>query len=351
MATRPDTEQGTDEHIADTLDNAEDNGGTRQAGTDEQPTDIRSLLSDAYKEDAAGRLRDASGRFAAAPEAPQAAPEAPVAPQTPSQPPEVAAFLSTLAPEQRQQAETLLTARETAYNQHVQSLNDQLRGHEGIGSIVGPRVQAWAEAGWRPEQALHQLLELSDFAGSDPVNFVQWFASQHGLDLASLNDDYVPPDPNVTRLEQRLASIEQGFANRQNEEQSRLHNDTVSSVRQFAQEVGADGVALRPFFAEVSNDLMQLLPGIVNANPNMSNSDKLQLAYDRAVWANPGTRQKLLEQQQAARAEEARQRVAKARNAGASITGAPNDGVTPSSSAPASSLRDELKRAYAAHSA
>lgn len=362
MPMNVDELSGGTENI-DTVDtsNVEDNGGTRQAGTDEQPSDIRSLLTNAFKEDEAGRLRDQSGRFAKAENQPVQGEQAPagtpapgtppVAPQAPSAPPEEAAFLSSLAPEVRPQVEALLQARETAYSQHVQQLNDRLNGYEPIGQVIGNRVQAWAANGWHPAQAIDQLLQLSDFAGRDPAQFVQWFAGQHGLDLATLEDaNTYEPDPYVTRLEQRLAQIESGLSQRQQQEIHQQQQHTYNEVQQFAREVDASGAPVRPFFAEVATDLMQMIPSIRDANPNKPNAAILQEAYDRAVWANPSTRSRLLEQQAAQKTAEQVQRVAKARNAGSSIAGAPVNGVTGGSSAPAGSIRDELRRAFAAHS-
>jgi hypothetical protein len=243
-----------------------------------------------------------------------------------------------------------LTARETAYRQHVQNLNDQLNGYAPIGQVIGNRVQAWAANGLHPAQAIDQLLSLSDFAGSDPANFVLWFANQHGLDLNALEADYMPPDPQISQLEQRLASIENGLTQRQQYELSQQQQHTVNEVQQFAREVDANGKPVRPYFGQVADDLMQMVAVIKQTSPNMSNREVLQTAYDRAVWANPNTRRMLQEQQQAAAVAEATNRVNKARLAGSSVAGAPLSGGTALNNAPANSVRDELRRAFATHS-
>lgn len=71
-------------------------------------------------------------------------------------------------------------------------------------------------------------------------------------------------------------------------------------------------------------------------------------AYEKAIWANPEIRAALIsEQQQAAeqkRIKDANDAASKARNASRSITGSP-DGTT-AAGAPASTLREELERAY-----
>jgi hypothetical protein len=72
----------------------------------------------------------------------------------------------------------------------------------------------------------------------------------------------------------------------------------------------------------------------------------LQDLYDRALWANPSTREKQLALQQQAEAkraaEERRAKAEQARRAGSSVTGAPSPGQAASTPADMS-LRDTIK--------
>ncbi len=91
---------------------------------------------------------------------------------------------------------------------------------------------------------------------------------------------------------------------------------------------------------------MDLIPPLKERNPTWSPQQVLQEAYDRAVYANPATRQTILTERETAaeakRREEASQRATRARGAAVSVTGSPQGSA---GQEPAGSLRDEIMRA------
>lgn len=343
---------------ANAATNEEENGGTRQAGTDDEPKDVRSLLANAMK-------RDASGKFAglAEPGDADAAPVEPVPVVAAPAPPvqhnsslsvDEQAALSALPEANRQAVQSLLEARGTAYAQHAHALSEQVRGYGGIEQIVGPRRQAWAMQGVAPEQALNQLLALSDFAGRDPGQFVQWFSNQHGLDLYQLAEGYVPPapqDPQILAMQSELAQLKGFIGTQQTQQHQQRHSAIMNEIGHYAQEAGQDGKPLRPHFDAVIEDMLHLMPGIMQQNGGMSRRDALQVAYDRAVWSNPQTRA-LMQNEAAAQARaSASAAAAGARKASRSITGTAPVGEVPTVAAAASkTVRGALEAALAQHS-
>lgn len=222
---------------------------------------------------------------------------------------------------------------------------------EQVEQLIAPRREAWALNGMTESQALNQLLALSDYAGRDPAGFIQYLAQNTGVDLEQLVLGQEPVDPKYATLEQKIQRMEYEKAQEQQQRAQAAHNDTVNGVVAFASEKGQDGQLLRPYFDELGTEVLPFINAVKAQNPQMSHSQVLQEAYDRACWGSPTVRAKMQAAANAAsEAERLRteaERVGKARNASV--------GVRPSTPATAQSasnngggnLRDTIRAAMA----
>lgn len=202
------------------------------------------------------------------------------------------------------------------------------------------------EGGGTIEGGVRKLLAISNWASQSPVEFVQTFIRQRGLNPAQIfgqgavapayqNGDgqaYAPqpgPPPEIRALQSRLDSFE--TAQRQQKLSSALN--TIDS---FANDPA------HPFFADVADDMEAFL----KVDPSLG----LKGAYERAVWANPATRAQLVAQQQAGGARDNKATVAAARNAkAANISGSPVPGAkSQPGDGKSDDLRAELERNYRA---
>jgi hypothetical protein len=310
-------------------------------GEEGQPTDQQSGHRRAHR----------YGQFA-----PKPGEEAPVAQEQPGQQPaavqapqgiDPAVFAALPAETQQHVARTMATVEEQAA---------RYRGYDALETVIGPRRQAWAMQGMSEGQAVNQLLALSDFAGKSPTDFVQWFAGQHGIDLAAMtagaggdDDEYI--DPAVQELRQQVADLTGTLTSMTQGQQAAQHQSLVDFTAQFAAEVGTDNQPLRPHFAELGNGIVPFIAQVKAENPSASHKDVLSEAYERACWANPQVRGKMLAAQEAQRLGEQRERAARAANAGSSVTGqAPASGSTQSKDIGSGSVRDTLRAAISQHS-
>lgn len=208
--------------------------------------------------------------------------------------------------------------------------------------------QQWSEAKQRYETALSPIANLSRARGisveegaqrlaqaqqmldADPVAGLRQIAQSYGIDLATLaspqaadGESRSPQTPDIERLVRQaiapvLAPIQQKW---QHEEQAR-NEQTMSAIQAFASSPGHE------HYAAVEASIALILPQVLQEFPNASMEQKLQEAYDRAVYATPATRQLVLQEQQqkaeATRQAEAKERANKARLAGSSVTGTPS---------------------------
>ena len=148
--------------------------------------------------------------------------------------------------------------------------------------------------------------------------------------------------PPANGLEARLSALETDYNTRVANERQAQTNEINRQIADFANANGADGNLLHPYFAEVEQD-MAILAQLDRAQ---GGTPQLQDLYDRAVWARPSTREKLLGSQRDAEAkraaEERKAKAEAAKRAAVSVSGAPGPGQAPQTN-PDRSLRDEIR--------
>lgn len=238
-----------------------------------------------------------------------------------------------------------LNSRATRYSEY-----DQLE------SIIGPRREAWAANGMNSVVAVNQLFALSDFAGTNPGDFVLWFAENNGIDLDALLDErdaaQQQVSPEIAELRKQVQTLSATIAQTPQGAQTQpKQDDNLQVVRAFASEKDEGGNLKRPYLADVSGDLAVHVTAVRSAHPTMTPAEVLAKAYENACWANPQVRLKLQADVETQRREAARQKAEAARQASSSIRGGPNGSGAPASP-PSSdmSLRDLLKAQFAAQS-
>ena len=196
--------------------------------------------------------------------------------------------------------------------------------------------------------------------GADPgevakiLNRLRGFPEQQGGDGApttggTASNGAAAPGPAVAGgappangLEARLSALETDYNTRVANERQAQTNEINRQIADFANTQGADGNLLHPYFAEVEQD-MAILAQLDRAQ---GGTPQLQDLYDRAVWARPSTREKLLGSQRDAEAkraaEERKAKAEAAKRAAVSVSGAPGPGQAPQTN-PDRSLRDEIR--------
>lgn len=350
-----------------TTDIVENDGNIGEGGIGDQPVNenasVRELLEQAanVKVDEAGRAHGPDGKFVTKPE--EQAPtgqeqqvtgqeqQVPTGQEPVSLIPEYQAIISSLPEEHRAAVQAGMAARETAVANYVQQLTARVTGYDAIEKVIGPRRQAWAMGGTTPEAAVNQLFALSDFATNDPQGFIEWFAGNNGIDLSAIGETFVPPDPQYTALTNQIAQLTGMVNNLTNGANNAQQQQFVTAVQQFEGAVDATGQRLHPHFQAVSNDMLALIPAIRQQFPAYSAQEILNTAYDRAVYANPTTRQAILAANAAKDAAERAKAATAAARAGQSLSGGtPNGDVQPNAVQQADSVRGALEAAFAMHS-
>lgn len=217
-------------------------------------------------------------------------------------------------------------------------------------AVLSPVAEAARRNGLNTEAGLKALLDAQSFLERDPAGAIKWLAQSHGVNLATLaghQPDEVPSAqaPDIQAMvrqivQQTVAPVVAPIQQRWQQEESRQQEMTMQTIHSFASAPGHE------HYPAVEATIALILPQVIEENPSWTNEQKLQEAYDRALYATPATRQQVLAAKESKEAEqrrqEAAQRATKARNAAVSVTGAPQGSAAPES---AGSLREEIVRA------
>ena len=184
------------------------------------------------------------------------------------------------------------------------------------------------------DKVLHTEHELRTGSNAQKIEILRNLVRDYGIAAPDANEP--PPDPRMQALQNQIYQMQNGYQQQQYQQmqqqqivQQQRVAHTAQTLQQFATMKDEDGNIAHPFFGEVEQDMTRLAQADLAAGIQ----PELYSLYERAVWANPATRQRMTEAEanrreaeQKAEAErldaEKREKARKARRAGSSISGA-----------------------------
>jgi hypothetical protein len=212
------------------------------------------------------------------------------------------------------------------------ALTEQVKRYEPLGQVLTQHRETFARGNVDEVTGIRLLLAAQDELDRDAPAALQKIAKMYGVDLSRLgtSTETAPAeaaDPHLQRVLNELNEVK-GKLSRYEQQQ---HHDARTQAQQeldsFANEMDGDKPK-RPHFKEVREEMARLYQASLQIGKPMT----LEQAYDSAVWANPQTRQRILDekrQQDEERAQkEAEKKAAEAkRHKSLNVRGA--QGTTP----------------------
>lgn len=198
--------------------------------------------------------------------------------------------------------------------------------YEALDNLLEPHKQKWGLNGVDEITVLRRLLTTKELLDTNPIEGLSHIAKSYGLNLEQLGQviqNSPKADPYVKELNSKVEQLEAMLKQRQEVEAQQFYTTMETEVSNFTNAVDNDGNLLYPYVNEVERD-MQLILENTPAQPGVRPYDLLKEAYDRAVWANPSTRNKLLKSSQHSPVVQRQNVINKAKKASASISGAPS---------------------------
>ncbi len=206
-------------------------------------------------------------------------------------------------PPEAQDAFTRLTkGREADFTRKSQETAELRRQYEPVSQALEPVRSGLRQSGVSDGEYINRLVAADRALSQNPHKFLTDAAQAFGVDLEDLANGAVPQvDPRLAALEQRLQRTEVVITQQQQQAEEAAIGSTVSEIKTFAAEKGADGSALRPHFEAVFNDMLPLVAGLKQHNPGLSSRDILDKAYTMAASVNDAVRLKETADNDAAR--------------------------------------------------
>jgi hypothetical protein len=249
------------------------------------------------------------------------------------------------------EAQEAIQRRESDVTKGFQERAEQVKAFEPLRQVLAPHADRLTKTGRSPVEVIGQLLDVHAGLESSPYEVFPIIARMYGIDLSRIvpgagaaNGQVDGADnpvvahlmQQVQQLQSRLQSTEQFQTQQQRAASEALQQRASDEYAAFTTKAASD----YPHFEAVRADMAKLIQSGV--------ADTLTDAYDKAVWARPDIRERILTDQrkadEAKRLEDQRKTVAAAKARGTSVRTNPTT-VAPVA-AEAGSLRAELERAF-----
>lgn len=243
--------------------------------------------------------------------------------------------------------------RESFVGRKAQEVSAVREKYAPVERIVTQYGDTFKRANIDPYQGIESLVLAQQYLDKDPVGALRLMAQSYGLDLSQLANGAESTQPaqpqaypQMHYLTNELENIRGKLAAIEQEKVAQQQRAAVSEVETFANEMDSSGKLVRPFMADVHEQMMDEVRLIRSRNPELPARQILQQAYEVSCWKNPNVRSRLIEQQRAPQVQA--QRVQQAKLAGSSVRGAP--GASTLGSTNGNSVRDAILAAFDSHS-
>lgn len=353
------------------------------SSADEQPLDLRSAIDSAIETNAAASVNDESTVVVPEKEVVKPAEEistegqdnqkeAPVKEEKALDPhaswsKELKAEFSGLPPAAQKIVLDRQKSMEADYTRKTQEISALKRDYEPVDKLFAPYRDQMKTTGQTP----HSLIEgwanvekaLMNGKGVDVIRgIIQGYklnpqdivAALNGANQRPANTQVQPQQafqlpPEIQAKLQKIDQFESRFAADDQARQNAEIAKVSQCIEDFKSAKDAQGNATHPHFDEIEADMAALaqMAKMAGKTPD------LQDLYERAVYANPSTRAKVLAADKQADEkrvkDEARAKAEKARKASSSVTGSPSNGSGQSLANgrdKGMSLRDQIAESY-----
>ena len=225
------------------------------------------------------------------------------------------------------------------YTRKSQEIAETKKNWEPVQEIFAPHMDQLRANGQTPASVIQYWASVENALRQDPAQALRGLAQQYGVTLGEQSADDTYIDPQVQSMQQELRGLKQQVQQREQHEENQRRATTNQDIESFQTQKTEAGELAHPHFDDVMDD-MKTLAEVERAN---GRTPKLGDLYEKAVWANPTVREKVLAAQQHAAAKKAesvaRAKAAKAKGAKKTLRASP-DGNSSSDL----SLRDELSQ-------
>lgn len=220
--------------------------------------------------------------------------------------------------------QTYIAQRESEAHKAITQAGSELKTYQPLRSAL-EQFRGYYPAG-QEAQFVQSLMQANAALHHDPVGTLKALAEYYNVDPAQLTGQKPPQQPDSNSVEdlfrdprldkevlplvqtmaQRVRQLEGQLTARERAEAAERQEDARKIIAEFSKD--------RPDIAELQDEIAREAKIIREAEPRLPMDKLLERAYDRARWANPDVRKRILDAEKAAEAERVRQETIKKQN-------------------------------------
>jgi hypothetical protein len=207
--------------------------------------------------------------------------------------PDKKAVWDGLSPE----AKELVSQREQDAHKAISRYGQFVKGFEPVAKTLHDYKDTFEGKGLSFQEGVKQLLDAQRTLDRDPVAGIKALAEAYGVNLGqSLSGQR---DPAIHQLQAQVDRLTAELKEASADRQHRYQQDAEIKISSISQAI--EDFRSKPEhqdFDELETDIAININRLREADPNLSYSEMLTQAYERAQWANPKTRQALMARQE-----------------------------------------------------
>ena len=194
------------------------------------------------------------------------------------------AVWDTLAPD----AKEYIAQRESEAHKAISKYGQFAKGVQPIVETLESYRDVFEGKGLSYQDGMKGLLDAQRMLDRDPVKGIEALAKAYGVDLGqSLTSQR---DPAINQLQDQVEQLTTQLKAAQSESQQRQQAENQSKQSSI-EKVISDFSKDKTDFSELEADIVANVRLLHETNPELSHAERLQMAYERAQWANPKSRQ------------------------------------------------------------
>lgn len=256
------------------------------------------------------------------------------------------------------EAQKYISERESQAHSVISQQGQLIAQFRPVGEMINKHIDVFRAEGVTPQDGIERLLQAHRMLNERPAEAIFALMNMYGVDPSTYLQGQVPGQQpsqqptgevgalrkQIAQLEARLGEVGQTVKQREQQDIASQRELLVSEINQFAKD--------NPLVEECESEFRQMVQGIRSqiedgTRQPMTWSNIFKEAYDHAVWANPKTRQTVLQKQKEAETSEAVKKAEEQKKTAAKAVGTrPQPANSRSAPSMEDTLRDTAKAIY-----
>lgn len=190
-------------------------------------------------------------------------------------------------------AQSIIARRETEAHRTITQQGQQIAQLQPVSQVLERHRDSFVRNNVTPDRGMELLLAASNALDENPAAAIQQLAQQYGVDLKQIATGEAPQsNQELVQLRQHVRQLESKLTAREQAEQQTRTHTLEQTIESFANRED-----VKPYYADLEAEILAQLPGI---DSKLAPEKRLEAAFEKAKWAHPTVRERILSDQRKA---------------------------------------------------